>query len=127
MKVLTFAAGLAAGYVLGTRAGREKFDQIVTSARKMSNHPTVVQAQDKVKDMLGSESRRQPAMPTTSSTSTTPTTSTTPATSTTPTTDSTTTPAASTARTKSSAVRTTASSNTGPTVAAGGAPKPLTQ
>ena len=59
MKMLTFAAGLAAGYVLGTRAGRERFDQLVRSARKMGNHPTVVQAQDKVKDVLSGDTRRE--------------------------------------------------------------------
>jgi hypothetical protein len=104
MKVLTFAAGLAAGYVLGTRAGREKFDQIVTSARKMGNHPTVVQAQDKVKDMLSSDTGRQS------------TPSTTPAVPTAPSTDSTTVPAASTGRAKNTT-----------TLASGGAPTPLTQ
>jgi hypothetical protein len=54
MKTLTFAAGLAAGYVLGTRAGREKYDQIVQGAKNVSEHPTVVQAQTKVKDAVGS-------------------------------------------------------------------------
>jgi hypothetical protein len=52
MKTLTFAAGLAAGYVLGTRAGREKFDQIVQQVRKVGAHPTVVQAQEKAKDLI---------------------------------------------------------------------------
>jgi hypothetical protein len=63
MKTLTFAAGLAAGYVLGTRAGRERFDQLVRSARNLGNHPTVVQAQDKVKEALSSDSRPQPPTP----------------------------------------------------------------
>jgi hypothetical protein len=49
MKLLTFAAGLAAGYVLGTRAGRERFDQLVQKARELSDHPTVVQAEQKAK------------------------------------------------------------------------------
>jgi hypothetical protein len=62
MKMLTFAAGLAAGYVLGTKAGRERFDQLVRGARKVGNHPTVVQAQDKVKDALsGDTDRHQPS------------------------------------------------------------------
>jgi hypothetical protein len=52
MKTLTFAAGLAAGYVLGTRAGREKFDQIVQQVRKVGAHPAVVQAQEKAKDLI---------------------------------------------------------------------------
>jgi hypothetical protein len=52
MKVLTFAAGLTAGYVLGTRAGRERFEQIVHSARKVGSHPTVVQVQKKAKNLV---------------------------------------------------------------------------
>jgi len=62
MKMLTFAAGLAAGYVLGTRAGRERFEQLVRNVRKVGDHPTVVQAQDKVKDVLsGNTDRHQPS------------------------------------------------------------------
>jgi len=53
MKTLTFAAGLAAGYLLGTRAGREKYQQIVHSAKNLSEHPTVQQAQTKLKNVLG--------------------------------------------------------------------------
>jgi hypothetical protein len=49
MKILTFAAGLAAGYVLGTRAGRDKYEQIVASARRATKHPTVVQPQETAK------------------------------------------------------------------------------
>ena len=33
MAVMKFAVGLAAGYVLGSRAGREKYEQIVSAAR----------------------------------------------------------------------------------------------
>jgi hypothetical protein len=52
MKVMTFAAGLAAGFVLGSRAGREKYEQIVAGARKVGDHPMVVQAQEKAKGLL---------------------------------------------------------------------------
>ena len=58
MKLLTFAAGLAAGYVLGTRAGRERFDQLVQKARELSDHPTVVQAEQKAKDLVGAAKGR---------------------------------------------------------------------
>ncbi|MCY1136540.1 hypothetical protein OWR29_00915 [Actinoplanes sp. Pm04-4] len=34
MRVIKLATGLAIGYVLGSRAGREKYDQIVATARK---------------------------------------------------------------------------------------------
>ena len=56
MKVLTLAAGVAVGYVLGTRAGREKYEQIRANARKLSSHPSVVQAQDKAKELLNTGS-----------------------------------------------------------------------
>jgi hypothetical protein len=36
MRTFTFAAGLAAGYVLGARAGREKYEQIVTGFQKLN-------------------------------------------------------------------------------------------
>jgi hypothetical protein len=54
MRILTLAAGLAVGYVLGSRAGREKYDQIVAGYQKVSSHPTVVQTQEKAKATLSS-------------------------------------------------------------------------
>jgi hypothetical protein len=41
---VTFAAGFAAGFVLGTRAGREKYDQMVQFARATAENPAVQQA-----------------------------------------------------------------------------------
>ena len=41
---LIFIAGVGVGYVLGTRAGREKFDQMVAQARKFWESPTVQEA-----------------------------------------------------------------------------------
>ncbi|MEU6771400.1 YtxH domain-containing protein [Streptomyces sp. NPDC046759] len=38
---LTFVAGLALGYVLGTRAGRERYEQLKKSARRLAQNPTV--------------------------------------------------------------------------------------
>ncbi|MET8975990.1 YtxH domain-containing protein [Streptomyces sp. NPDC004539] len=38
---LTFAAGLAVGYVLGTRAGRERYEQLKKSARRVAQNPAV--------------------------------------------------------------------------------------
>jgi hypothetical protein len=35
MKVMRFAAGFAAGYVLGSRAGREKYEQIVSAVGRV--------------------------------------------------------------------------------------------
>ncbi|WP_200302432.1 YtxH domain-containing protein [Streptomyces adelaidensis] len=38
---LTFFAGLALGYVLGTRAGRERYEQLKKSARQVAQNPAV--------------------------------------------------------------------------------------
>lgn len=42
--------GLAVGYVLGTRAGRERYEQIKTQAEKVWNLPPVQKQVDKAKD-----------------------------------------------------------------------------
>jgi hypothetical protein len=39
-----FASGLAIGYLLGSKAGRERYDQIVGAARKFWESPTVQEA-----------------------------------------------------------------------------------
>jgi hypothetical protein len=41
---LSFIAGFAAGFVFGTRAGREKYDQMVKLAKTAAENPTVQQA-----------------------------------------------------------------------------------
>jgi hypothetical protein len=41
---LWFIGGLAAGFVLGARAGREKYDELVIKGRKVLDHPTVQEA-----------------------------------------------------------------------------------
>ncbi|WP_228977573.1 YtxH domain-containing protein [Streptomyces sp. DH12] len=38
---ITFAVGAAVGYVLGTRAGRERYEQLRASARRLSENPAV--------------------------------------------------------------------------------------
>ncbi|MFI1100295.1 hypothetical protein [Streptomyces sp. TLI_146] len=38
---LTFAVGLVVGYVLGTRAGRERYEQLKKSARQVAQNPAV--------------------------------------------------------------------------------------
>jgi hypothetical protein len=40
----SFLVGLATGYVLGTRAGRERYEQIMKAARALAENPTVQQA-----------------------------------------------------------------------------------
>ncbi|WP_433793909.1 hypothetical protein [Actinoplanes sp. CA-252034] len=41
---LMFLTGLAAGFVMGSRAGREKYEEIRSSAQKLWEHPTVQEA-----------------------------------------------------------------------------------
>jgi len=41
MKAIVFGAGLAVGYVLGSRAGRASYDQLKTRARQFWESPTV--------------------------------------------------------------------------------------
>ena len=50
MRTMTFAAGLAAGYVLGAKAGRERYDQISAAARRLSEQPLISQTQSALKD-----------------------------------------------------------------------------
>ena len=40
----TFLVGFAAGYVLGARAGRERYEQMVKLGRQVVEHPAVQQA-----------------------------------------------------------------------------------
>src|SRR5215472_15918964 len=39
-----FFTGLAVGFILGTRAGRERYEQMKTLARRATDHPAVQQA-----------------------------------------------------------------------------------
>ncbi len=41
---ISFIAGLAIGFVAGTRAGRERYDQMVKLARQVGDNPTFQQA-----------------------------------------------------------------------------------
>jgi hypothetical protein len=49
---ILFVAGLGLGYILGTRAGREKYDQLKTAAIKVWNDPRVQQQVDAVEDFV---------------------------------------------------------------------------
>ena len=48
MKKLTLLIAAGAGYVLGSRAGRERYEQIKTQATKTWNNPKVQEAADAV-------------------------------------------------------------------------------
>lgn len=41
---MMFAVGLGVGYVLGTRAGRERYEQIKRGVRRVADSPTVQEA-----------------------------------------------------------------------------------
>lgn len=49
---ILFVAGLGLGYVLGTRAGREKYDQLKSQALKVWNDPRVQKQVDAVEDFV---------------------------------------------------------------------------
>lgn len=51
-KIMT-GIGFAAGYVLGAKAGRERYQQIVRSAEDLANRPQVQQATEKIKGVVG--------------------------------------------------------------------------
>jgi hypothetical protein len=40
----TFIAGFAVGFIAGARAGRERYEQIVKTSRKVAENPTVQKA-----------------------------------------------------------------------------------
>jgi len=50
MKKLMLLAAVAVGYVLGARAGRERYDQIMGLVAKVKNNPTV---QEKAHQAVG--------------------------------------------------------------------------
>lgn len=49
---ILFVAGLGLGYVLGTRAGREKYDELKTAALKVWNDPRLQKQVDAVEDFV---------------------------------------------------------------------------
>ena len=49
---ILFVAGLGLGYVLGTRAGREKYEELRTAAMKVWNDPRVQKQVDAVEDFV---------------------------------------------------------------------------
>jgi hypothetical protein len=50
---IVFVVGLATGYVLGTRAGRERYEQIKAGAEKVWSTPTVQAGVEKVQEFAG--------------------------------------------------------------------------
>jgi hypothetical protein len=52
------AVGLATGYVLGTKAGRERYEQIKRWWRSVSGSPQVHQLTEKSKELAGQAGRK---------------------------------------------------------------------
>ena len=50
MKKLTILVAGAAGYVLGARAGRQRYDQIADGARRVMGNPKVQSAKQQAQD-----------------------------------------------------------------------------
>ncbi|MER7842842.1 hypothetical protein ABTZ03_02700 [Kitasatospora sp. NPDC096077] len=50
---LSLAVGFAAGYVLGSRAGRQRYEQIAKVTRQIAQNPTVQGATDRARQQAG--------------------------------------------------------------------------
>ena len=58
MAIKRFALGFAVGYVLGARAGRERYEQIRQWWNRFAGNPTVQQIAEKGKDVAAGASRK---------------------------------------------------------------------
>ena len=61
-----FAAGLVVGFIAGARAGRERYDQLVSLGRKVAGHPAVQKsthaATAKATDLTKTAAARAPGL-----------------------------------------------------------------
>jgi hypothetical protein len=55
----TFLLGVATGYVLGSRAGRQRYEQLVRTYRRLVDHPMVQGAAGIVRAKFGGRRDRQ--------------------------------------------------------------------
>lgn len=55
MSKLTLLAAAGVGYVLGTRAGRERYEQIKANAQKFASNPRVQSAKDKAVEQASTQ------------------------------------------------------------------------
>ena len=65
---LGMAVGLAAGYVLGTRAGRERYQQLTASAKRIADDPSLQRIQEELNGLFGSGGQRDGGSPDTPNT-----------------------------------------------------------
>lgn len=55
MSKTSLLIGFAAGYVLGSRAGRERYEQIVGGAQRVAGNPRVQQAAGRAQEVVGQQ------------------------------------------------------------------------
>lgn len=55
LRKLTLLIALGAGYVLGARAGRERYEQIADGARRFAGNPKVQAAADKAQETVAQQ------------------------------------------------------------------------
>jgi len=55
MKKLTLLTAAGVGYVLGTRAGRERYDQIVAGVQRIAGNPKVQEAAHRAQDTVAQQ------------------------------------------------------------------------
>jgi nucleoid-associated protein YgaU len=55
MSKLTILAAGAAGYVLGSRAGRERYEQIADGARRVMSNPRIQSARQQAQDAVADQ------------------------------------------------------------------------
>lgn len=53
MSKIVMAAAFGAGYVLGAKAGRERYEQLSAKAQELWSHPKVQEQVSKVQDQAG--------------------------------------------------------------------------
>jgi hypothetical protein len=56
-RALTLATGFAAGYVAGTRAGREKYEQMKLKVQEVSQQPAVADMRENLQERVGTASK----------------------------------------------------------------------
>jgi hypothetical protein len=59
---LYLVAGIAIGYVLGTRAGRERYEELMDTARRIADRPEVQSSAGMLADQLSQASRQAMAL-----------------------------------------------------------------
>src|SRR5918912_327116 len=58
MRKLSFVIGFGAGYVLGSRAGRERYEQLRRLANRVAGSPKVREATDRARESASFSARR---------------------------------------------------------------------